>query len=155
MIRPIPKPPYLYSLKWAAGVVDQLVSKYARASEIVCQAYGINTYTLVKYLAKPDYEWNWLKARIKYLDTWMWETRKEPDNPTLVEWLGLPRPTKISLNRLTGLDSYRDRAKLGERGSGGGGGARAAPCLPFTPQEIQPSKHRVAPRERYLVRRAH
>lgn len=153
MIRPIPAPPYEYALSWAAHVVDQLVAKYPRATELVCAAYRINTYTLVKYLAKPDPEWNFLKARIKYLDAYIWETRREPSSVTLVEWLGLPRATAKTLNRLTGLDSRQNSAIMRERSSGGSGGAGADPSLPFSAEELKPSKPRVAPRERYLVKK--
>lgn len=132
----IPAPRFKYSLSWAASIVDEVVSKYPRASEMICKVYGITRYDLVKYLAKPDVMWNYLRERIKYLALCEERTGKAMDYSTIVEWCTGLHGMKHSRGQGERLDKRLMELKLREQGSRGGGGrseAKAEPSLPYLP----------------------
>jgi len=137
----IPAPRFKYSLGWAASVVDRLVEKYPRATDVICRVYGINRYDLVKYLAKPDDMWIYLRERIKYLALCEERTGKAMDYSTVVEWCMGLHGMKHSHKLGERLDKRLESLKLREQGSRGGGGrseAEAEPSLP-TPLRSSPS----------------
>lgn len=63
-----PAIPKKYSLTWARQVVEQLRDAHTRATDCVLEIYGISLENLASYLARGDSVFNYLKARIKYLD---------------------------------------------------------------------------------------
>jgi len=65
-LNPAPSPRYAFS--WAVSVVNQLHSKYARATEKVCAILEITCSDLAKYLAFDDPLWRYLRDTIKKLD---------------------------------------------------------------------------------------
>ncbi len=130
----IPAPRYKYSLGWAASVVDQLVAKYPRATDVICRVYGITRYDLVKYLAKPDDMWIYLRERIKYLALCEERTGKQMDYLTVVEWCQGLHATKHAHGQGKRLDKrlndlYNEGA--GIKGRGGCSEAKAEPSLPY------------------------
>jgi len=132
----IPAPRFKYSLSWAASIVDEVVSKYPRASDLVCQVYGISRYDLVKYLAKPDPLWNYLRERIKALAGLEERTGKPVNYETVVKWLEDLHHSKHAHSQGERLDNRRKALKIEEQGSRGGGGrskAKAEPSLPSLP----------------------
>ena len=132
----IPAPRYKYSLSWAASIVDEVVSKYPRASEMICKVYGITRYDLVKYLAKPDIMWNYLRERIKYLALCEERTGKAMDYSTIVEWCAGLHRMKHSHGQGERLDKRLNSLRIKEQGSRGGGGcseAKAEPPFPSCP----------------------
>lgn len=122
----IPAPRFKYSLSWAACVVDEVASKYPRATEIICRVYGITRWDLVKYLAKPDVMWNYLRERIKYLALCEERTGKQMDYSTVVEWCRSLHNTKHAHGQAERLDKRAKELKLEEQGSRGGGGRSVA-----------------------------
>jgi len=137
----IPAPRYKYSLGWAASIVDQLIVKYPRATEMICRVYGITRYDLVKYLAKPDDMWIYLRERIKYLALCEERTGKPMDYLTVVEWCKGLHDTKHAHGQGERLDKRLNDLIIKEQGSRGGRGqseAAADPSLPY-PLPVSPS----------------
>jgi len=129
-----PAPRFRYSLSWAAAIVDELTVKHTRATEVVCQVYGISRYDLVKYLAKPDPLWNFLRERIKNLARQEERLGRPIEYETIVKWLEDLHHTKFAKGEGGRLDSRREALKMKEQGSRGGGGrseAKAEPSLPI------------------------
>lgn len=120
----IPAPTFTYSLSWAAGIVDQLVAKYARATEMVCEVYGITSYDLVKYLAKPDPMWDYLRNRIKAVGRWEERLCKPINYETLVEWEWQMVHHRTGLKVAGRLDN-RLREQENKRAGMKGGGSEA------------------------------
>lgn len=132
----IPAPRFKYSLSWAASVVDQVVAKYPRATDVICRVYGITRYDLVKYLAKPDDMWIYLRERIKYLATCEERTGKAMDYSTVVEWCRGLHSMKHAHGQGERLDKRLKDLRMKEQGSRGGRGhseATAEPSLPSPP----------------------
>jgi len=132
----IPASKYKYSLSWAACVVDELVAKHERATEMICKVYQITRYDMVKYLAKPDPLWPFLRERIKYLALCEERTGKPMDYLTVVEWCEGLHGTKFGHGQAERLDKRRKEIRIEEQGSRGGGGvgeAEAEPSLPNLP----------------------
>lgn len=136
-----PAPRFKYSLGWAASVIDELVAKYPRASDMICRVYGITRYDLVKYLAKPDPMYVYLRERIKYLALCEERTGKPMDYSTVVEWCSLLKGTKHAHGLGERLDKREKELKLREQGSRGAGGrseAKAECSLPLRPPSSSP-----------------
>lgn len=132
----IPAPRFKYSLSWAASVVDEVCAKYPRATEMICRVYGITRYDLVKYLAKPDVMWNYLRERIKYLALCEERTGKAMDYLTVVEWCTGLHNMKHARGQGERLDKRLKELRMKEQGSRGGGGrseAKAETSLPYPP----------------------
>jgi hypothetical protein len=132
----IPAPRFKYSLSWAASVIDEVCSKYPRASEMICRVYGISRYDLVKYLAKPDVMWVYLRERIKYLALCEERVGRPMDYLTVVEWCKGLHGMKHAHGQGERLDKRLKELILKEQGSRGGRGrseAKADPSLPYLP----------------------
>jgi len=137
----IPAPRFKYSLGWAASIVDQLTAKYTRATDVICRVYGITRYDLVKYLAKPDDMWIYLRERIKYLAVCEERTGKQMDYYTVVEWCKGLHDMKHAHGLGERLDKRLNDLMIKEQGSRGGRGrseAKADPSLPYPPP-VSPS----------------
>lgn len=65
MIVLIPAPPFKYALKWAATVVDEVMCRYPRATDLVTQVCQFTPYDLAKFIAKPDPMWIYLRKAIQ------------------------------------------------------------------------------------------
>lgn len=134
-----PASSFKYSLRWAATVVDELWAKYPRASEMICRVYGIGRYDLVKYLAKPDTMYVYLRERIKYLALCEQRLGRQMEYSTVVEWCGLLKGTKHAHGLTERLDKREKELKLREQGSRGGGGCSEAKAEPSLPNAFPPS----------------
>lgn len=137
----IPAPRFKYSLGWAATVVDAVVAKYPRATDLICWAYGITRYDLVKYVAKPDPLWNYFRSRIKNVSKFEERRGRPIDHETLVKWELDLTTTKHAMGEGGRLDKrireqYNKRAGIKGRGIE----ATAEIALPsFTPP-VPPSE---------------
>lgn len=127
-----PAPHYRYALGWAAGVVDQVVAKYPRATDLVCTVYGISRFDLVKYVAKPDPLWVYLRERIKALTRQEARLGKELEYSTIVKWLAELHRTKFACGQGERLDSRLIQLQNTRAGIEGRGGPERSegPSLP-------------------------
>lgn len=135
----IPAPRFKYSLSWAASVVDEVASKYPRATDTICRVYAITRYDLVKYLAKPDPMWNYLRERIKYLALCEERTGKAMDYLTVVEWCKGLHGMKHAHGQGERLDKRLNSLRIKEQGSRGGGGRSEAEAETSLPSSLPSS----------------
>lgn len=142
-----PAPQFKYSLSWAATVVDELVAKYTRATDVICRVYDISRYDLVKYLAKPDPLWPYLRERIKYLAICEQRTGKPMDYLTVVEWCKGLHGMKHAHGQGLRLDKRLESIRIRELGNREGGAkaysAGARPSSFDSPRPTPDSPHQL------------
>jgi hypothetical protein len=67
-----------YSLKWASHVVENLWNKYPRATELVCQEYGVTQRKATWLLANHQNRWVRYRKAVKIVDKWIQKIEESP-----------------------------------------------------------------------------